>query len=398
MLNTIYNITSANIKFLHQKCLLLLLLTVSLTALSKSRIYLVESIPLDTHYGQNQLQPTKANWLELIAQAKKTIDIGAFYFNSAPNSSMITITNALLQAAKRGVIIRILLDKQFAKQSANAIKPLLYKHNIQIHYVDIKSFSGGVMHAKYMLIDQHVSFVGSQNFDWKAISQNYEMGIVIDSSALGKTIEHIFTLDWQLNLKQARRKLTFTPINKQHPLHLQQLRIYAAFSPVKLIPRQLDWELPRLLTLIDDAKKTIDIQLYQYSDLTYHYKRWPLIDNALKRAANRGVQIHMIVSDVMQKSRALANLKKLAQQKNITIKMSHIPDYKGKKIKYGRVAHAKYMVIDHLISWIGTGNWSKSYFYNSRDMAIIISGSMIAKPLQQAFTYSWCSKYVANLS
>ncbi len=366
-------------------------------------ITLVESVPLDTIYGQKSIPQTEAVWTQMIQAAKQSIDIGAFYINSTPNSSMARIIDALNTAATHGVTIHVLLDQSFAKQSTDSVK--LLNAAIQIRYIDMKQLAGGVMHAKYMVIDRHVVFIGSQNFDWKAISQNHEMGVYVDNARLANTIEQLFLLDWQLALLHSRQQAwpivdhdhVTDIVNYQHPITMGDAQLFPAFSPKSLTPPHFDWELTQLIYLLDHAKQSIHIQVYQYSDKRYsrQHKKWLALNQALIAAAKRGVTVQLIVSDVMLHDRALADLKQLSQENNITIKMSHIPLYQGHTIAYARVEHAKYMIIDRQICWVGTGNWSNDYFYASRDLTLILNSTTYAKQLESVFQQDWNGPYVS---
>jgi cardiolipin synthase len=57
--------------------------------------------------------------------------------------------------------------------------------------------------------------------------------------------------------------------------------------------------------------------------------------------------------------------------------------------------HAKYMVVDNTICWIGTGNWSHDYFYNSRDLTLIIQSQTCGKQLDSVFQQDWNGPYVS---
>lgn len=368
--------------------LFFILLFINCFALSAPAIELVESTPVNSLYEQSTIANTEPVWLAMINEAKQSIMIGSFFMDTQPHSSMETIIAALNAAAERGVQVNIILDQSMQQQSLRATRELSAK-NITIHYIDFKSVAGGVMHAKYMIVDNHDSFVGSQNFGWKAISQNHELGIRIDNPTLANNLLQLFKLDWQAN-KVDR------PIITNNPVNINGIIVYSAFSPKKIIPKNSAWELPQLLDLIDNAKQQILIQVYQYSDLSGYQgrNRWQAIDKALIAAAQRGVKIKLVVSDAMLKGKAgLRGLQGIQNIPNLEIKISSIPLYQGRKGAYTRVDHSKFMLVDDTLSWIGTSNWQKNYFYNSRDIAIIVSNKNINSQLQTIFWQNWTGKY-----
>jgi phosphatidylserine/phosphatidylglycerophosphate/cardiolipin synthase-like enzyme len=367
--------------------LLICAANISLAASEPNPIQLVETVPSNTVYENSHSARTETVWLEMVQEAQHSIAIGSFFFSSTPRSAMEKMVGALSDAAKRGVQIRILVDASMEPISQPTLSKFHHK-NIETKYIDYKALSGGVMHAKYMVVDEENSFVGSQNFAWKAMSENHEMGVRISNKPLASTLLTVFNQDWELS--KSKNKL-LTPDNPMfHP----------AFSPQKRVPASLDWELPQLLHLIDGAKEQVLIQVYQYSDLSGRQlrNRWKALDKALIAAAGRGVKIKLLVSDAMLNNKVgLRGLKGISGIDNIEIKINSIPVFNGKH-SYKRVDHAKFMAVDHDMSWVGTGNWQKNYFYNSRDIAIIIRGQTINKQLQNVFLRVWNSKYATPIS
>ena len=60
--------------------------------------------------------------------------------------------------------------------------------------------------------------------------------------------------------------------------------------------------------------------------------------------------------------------------RNIEVKLVTIPEWSGGFIPFARVIHAKYLVVDAEHSWLGTSNWSKDYFFKSRNVGIVVNG------------------------
>ena len=62
----------------------------------------------------------------------------------------------------------------------------------------------GVLHSKFMIIDQSSAYIGSANFDWRSLSQVKELGIVISNcSALTNDVMLLFEQHWALALPNA---------------------------------------------------------------------------------------------------------------------------------------------------------------------------------------------------
>ena len=52
-----------------------------------------------------------------------------------------------------------------------------------------------IVHAKFFVVDEHISFVGSHNFDPRAKNLNTESAVIIWDDELAKALKHIFDRD-----------------------------------------------------------------------------------------------------------------------------------------------------------------------------------------------------------
>jgi len=73
--------------------------------------------------------------------------------------------------------------------------------------------------------------------------------------------------------------------------------------------------------------------------------------------------------------------------------LSTIPEWSGGYISLSRVEHCKMMFIDDSLSWIGSSNWKRDYFYDSRNIAIVVKNSLVNSILSQIFLKSWDGPY-----
>jgi phospholipase D3/4 len=61
------------------------------------------------------------------------------------------------------------------------------------------------------------------------------------------------------------------------------------------------------------------------------------------------------------------------------------------------VVHAKYLVVDGRAAWVGTANWERDYFYESRNVGLLIEGGALPARLEQFFADLWNSPYAQAL-
>ncbi len=70
-----------------------------------------------------------------------------------------------------------------------------------------------------------------------------------------------------------------------------------------------------------------------------------------------------------------------------------IPEHSSGFIPFARVIHAKFLVVDDRISWLGTSNWSGDYFHRSRNVGVMVEGQRLAAQLETVFDGLWNGPY-----
>lgn len=133
---------------------------------------------------------TQKRIIELINDAKKNIDIAMYGF-TAPE-----IAEALVKAHKRGVQIRIVLDRTQAAGRESQSDYLQEHLNVRIAH------QKGIMHNKIGIIDKTVLITGSYNWTRSAEDSNAENCLVItneDDPTVIQQYRERFEYIWQLN-------------------------------------------------------------------------------------------------------------------------------------------------------------------------------------------------------
>jgi hypothetical protein len=132
---------------------------------------IVESVPQATIYGEPGVPRTGDVWLEMVKGAKLSIDIAAFYITDQKGSLFTPVLDALVEQAGAGVKIHLLVDETFLKNDHAEVDRLKSISGIEVRVLPVDKLTGGVLHAKYMIVDGETVFVGSQNWDWRALDQ-----------------------------------------------------------------------------------------------------------------------------------------------------------------------------------------------------------------------------------
>lgn len=349
-------------------------------------VTVVQSIPEETNLAVPGLPYAEATWVAMIGRAKKTIDVAQMYVSNKSGEGIERVLKALTQAANRGVKIRFMLSKNMIDSDPAALALVKAIPGIQIAILDLKTLTGGILHAKYWIIDGEESFIGSQNFDWKALSQIHETGVLVQDSEFAKKLGRIFAFDWELAMTgKLPAKTPVTPENTGD--------IDLVASPALMNPSGVDEALPKLLKLINDAKTSIHITLLDYSTSIYGGGTWLELDNALRAAATRGVKVQLLVSHWNTGASEVDSIKNLSLVPNIEVKICFIPQHSSGFISYARVLHSKTMIVDDSIYWVSTSNWSKGYFYTVRNVDVIIRRPDFAKTGMSLFNALWNASY-----
>jgi phosphatidylserine/phosphatidylglycerophosphate/cardiolipin synthase-like enzyme len=372
------------------------------------QIQLVESIPVQTTLGLPETARTFPVWYRMISAAEKSIDMEIFYLSDKAGTALDTIVQAMITAAGRGVQIRIIADDRMAKTYPETLDSLNNFPNIIVHRISLYDNRGGVMHAKYFIVDDREVFIGSQNMDWRALEHIHELGIRVMNTRLAMLVKQIFELDWQISGEAdqtAPLSLPVLPegmmINRSDPLRFQsesgeEVLLYPTFSSPFVMYPGMDWDQTEIVRLIDSAKTRAEIQLLSYSPVSRgHF--FGVIDNAIREAAARGVQVHMILSNWNTRQPDIQYLKSLQVVPNIEIRISTIPQWSGGFIPFARVEHCKYLVVDSSLVWLGTSNWSYSYFNSSRNLGTVLQGEVTNNLVHRIFLKSWDSGYCKTL-
>ena len=121
--------------------------------------------------------------LEVIAKAEKSIHVAAYSFTSSP------IAQALLEAHKRGLEVRVVCDKN-ANSNSYTSSTFLANHNVPVRL----NGSYAIMHNKFLVVDGRHVQTGSFNYTGAAAGRNAENVMVVRNSP---EIARQYEAEWQ---------------------------------------------------------------------------------------------------------------------------------------------------------------------------------------------------------
>ncbi|KAG0727375.1 Phospholipase D3 [Chionoecetes opilio] len=335
---------------------------------------------------------THSAWLNLLTSAQHSVDIAAFYWtllnsdvsnHSFPSAKLgEEVFEKLKETGLReGVAMRIAQNapSHISPQKNSAVLAALGA--AKVRSLDFKRLmSGGVLHTKMWLVDQRHVYLGSANMDWRALTQVKELGIVIyNCSSLALDMQKIFDS-----------------------------------SPPPFCPEGRSGDVDAIVDVIGKAERFVYVAVMDYFPKTLYEKKtkfWPVLDDALRRAAmERGVKVRLLAShwshtraDLPTFLRSLSALSSNATRVHIETRVFVVPAFTPEQqdIPFSRVNHNKYMVTDKA-GYIGTSNWSADYFTNTGGIGLVINetaggaagaGGGARAQLQALFERDWHSVY-----
>jgi len=134
------------------------------------------------------LSPTnsRADFLQLIQSAQRTLDLEAEEMQDSG------IEAALSSAAGRGVAVRVILPAAAPGPDANADGRARLGHG----GVQVKQLRDLYVHAKDIVADERLAFVGSENISTASLDHNREVGLLIGDPQAIQKLEDTFNRDW----------------------------------------------------------------------------------------------------------------------------------------------------------------------------------------------------------
>lgn len=362
---------------------------------------LVETAPVETTLDDPEIPAAHEVWLEMIGAAKRELAICQFYLASRGEGDRIRpVIDAVEAAARRGVRVRLIADSRFYKTYPGELDRLGAVSGIDVRIYRVGETMGGVQHAKFFVVDDREAYLGSQNFDWRSLEHIQELGVRIAVPAVVRSLRDVFDLDWALASGEPR-PLTRRGERDRFPVTVTlagaPAKVTAAHSPKGWLPDEDLWDLPKLVALIEGAERSVRVQLLSYEPSFYSGDRWTVLDDALRGAAGRGVEVSLMVSHWMTKQERVGPLGDLQQVPNLTVKIVTLPQASTGFIPFARVIHSKLLVVDGRWAWIGTSNWSGDYFHNSRNVGLIVDSPAFAARVERFFDRGWRSAYAEEL-
>jgi cardiolipin synthase len=157
--------------------------------------------------GPDGDQDIYAAYILAINAAVKSVHITCAYF--VPD---VQILNALTQAARRGVEVKIILpgvmESGLVFYAGHSFYTEMLASGIRLYELQI-----AVLHAKTAVVDRTWSTVGSTNIDTRSFLHNYEINAVVFDGAFGEALESAFEEDLRFSTEVTQAQWAQRPLS-----------------------------------------------------------------------------------------------------------------------------------------------------------------------------------------
>ncbi len=257
------------------------------------------------------------------------------------------------------------------------------------------SKGSGLMHHKFVVIDNRLVLLGSANFTLSdlhgdfvtpnSIGNNNNL-VKIDNKEVANAFTKEFNLMWGdgpggkpdslFGTKKPQRKVFYVVVNDA------QVRI--KFSPER---QNVLWEQTTnglIGTVLSGAHKAIDMALFVFSD--------PLLSNILEVEQQRGVQIRALVDPNFAYRKYSSTLDMWGFVSSQTCKLGDRHPWKQPlknvgvpDLATGDLLHHKFSIVDYSTVVTGSHNWSNAANYSNDEALVVIQHPMVAQHFQREF-------------
>ncbi len=267
----------------------------------------------------------------LLRSAKHSLDMTMYEFSDG------AAEQALIDDAKRGVAVRVILDEQYKGAAYN--KPVfddLVKHGIKVQWASTKV---AITHQKSFVIDAKKAVIMTGNLTSFFYPTSRDFAVVDSKKSDVAAIEAVFALDWA-NSKGA------APTGAD-----------LVWSPGSQAP---------LVALISSAKHNLLVENEEM--------KAPAIVGALEDAAKRGVAVQVVMTNSPSWKTSFDALQAAGVQ---------VRTYKNSsKTLY---IHAKLIEADGSRVFLGSQNFSVGSLQYNRELGLITTSASILQAVKKTF-------------
>jgi phosphatidylserine/phosphatidylglycerophosphate/cardiolipin synthase-like enzyme len=322
--------------------------------------------------------------LETIQSADRRILLAGYTFSSP------RIADALIAAKRRGVTVRVLLDREpvggISTRERDALDRLT-DAGIPVKLIGGERARYSFHHAKYAVVDSR-ALVLTENWKPAGVGGNASRGwgVEVRNATLASALTDTFAADsewrdtvpWE-SVRTSREFVAAPPANGSYPPRFTPTKMHAARVELLVTPDNAE---PQLVAHIDDATESLRVE-----QVTIGSRDHALLRAAL-RAADRGVEVRILLSGawyVREENRELARwLNRRAGANGLSLE-ARVAEPRGRFEKI----HAKGVVIDGDTVVLGSLNWNDHALRENREVVVVLHGTEVGSYYASVFDADW---------
>lgn len=275
--------------------------------------------------------------LQVVQSARESIDLTIYLFSDD------TMAEALIDAARRGVHVRVLMEMDpFGGGETNAaMARRLSRAGIQVKDANpVFRYT----HQKSLVVDGRTGVIMTMNLTPTSFSRNREYGVIFTNPQWVAEMETVFNADWDRVAPQlpSRPYLVWSPVNARETI----------------------------LALIQSAQESLDLEQADLAD--------DEVADALVAAARRGVKVRLIrPTPSSREEDEAAHVRRLLAAGGAVAFMDS-PN-----------VHAKVIVVDRRQVLIGSMNLTMTSLDFNRELGVVLSDEQVVREVLDVIERDW---------
>ena len=373
-------------------------------AAADAAIALVETPPVETTLDHPDIPNAPEVWVAMIDGAHHTLDFAEFYASEAEptdrsRASSAAVVAAVERAGARGVRVRFLADAMFATKYPGTLERLRHVGATCASSTSARAAAGCCTRSTS---SSTASTSGQPELRLARARAHPRAGRARVLAGVAGALLDVLETDWELAAGAAadarvhRRPSRRGEDRARRGERSRSSRARAAGSRTRR-----SWELPRLVAMLDGARRAIDLQVLTYKTKERDGSPFPTLDDALRRAAGaRRPRAAARVRLGEQAGERRARGARRAREGRRTSRCASSPSRRGRAARSPSRASPTRSTWSSTGSaaWVGTSNWEGDYFTKSRNVGVIVEGGALAPRLDGIFDDGWSSAYARPLS
>jgi phosphatidylserine/phosphatidylglycerophosphate/cardiolipin synthase-like enzyme len=327
---------------------------------SSSNVSVSTEQPIEVYFGPKATDDKNSvffNLLRFFDSAKTSL------YGSAHEIDMIAVAEKLIERAEAGVDVQIVVESRWLSLPKNSASLNLLRNSKVKLIPDTKK--SGLMHNKFFIADKKRVWTGSTNLTEHCLLFNYNNGIWLENDRLA---QNFLTEFFEEREGKFGKKGSGRPNTPYPTLAVGSAKVSTYFSPE-------DLPMPQIVSLINRAKKTVDIMCFVFSSEE--------ISEALILAKKRGVKVRILFDNSFS-------------SQGITSRWRYVPFNKlgevGISCKYDDEAakiHHKVIIVDSQEVLTGSFNLSNNAAKSNDENLLIVDSPYVAGNYQKEFDRLW---------